>query len=232
MNKMINHDAVQSESVNSQANGHLPAMIGGLWGLMSAFIMGGLRVAQSATPQLQAEWIGDVAFLAVYLAPFVLALLALRWKKPAHQAFAWSTGGILAVLATATAFSGVSLVFLPAGFLLAGAALPALRRVGRDQTLPILLVTITLVALGIGAWQALIADDSGRCWALTRSSDGTENWESVPFDDSMRVSVAGTGRVSTTCTTDIISPEEGVMSLSLLAAGGILLAVLLARWRA
>ncbi len=200
-------------------------LFGGLWGLIAALIIGGLRIANSELPQLRAEWVGDLAFAMVYLAPFLLAVLAVRWVSPALRASAWGAAGVIAALAVFTSFSGVSLLFLPAAALLIIAGLLAIKQAGSDRAGLALLLSLVLVVFVTGAWWTLFSQEDGRCWELIRTADGVESWFAAPYGEHGTISASGTGRVAVTCTSDVITPGEGVLSLALLIVGGTVFAL-------
>ncbi len=86
---------MQSESVDFVSGnkreapvrpGRSLALIGAGWGPFAGLALGGMRIALSDLPLARVELIGDAAFLAVYLTPFVLALIAARWTPGGRQA--------------------------------------------------------------------------------------------------------------------------------------------------
>ncbi|MEK7326327.1 MAG: hypothetical protein AAB217_13825 [Chloroflexota bacterium] len=210
--------------------GRIFGLTGGIWGLVAGLALGGLRFALSETPLRGAEWIGDLAFLAVYVAPFALALIALRWKNPAHRAMAWMAGSTLALLGAFTAFSGVSLVFLPATVLLGIAALQAIASTALRNIAVVFIVATGVIALNAGALFVLFAREDPQCWELIRSADGRQEWQAAPFTFTGAISASGVGPVGRVCTSDMISPAEGILSLGLLSLGAIGLSILLPRW--
>lgn len=224
---------IHAEQLGStKAPGHFSGLLGGMWGIVAAIALGGLRFALSEPPLRSAELIGDIAFLAVYVAPFALALLALRWKNSAHRATAWIAGSTLALWGAFTAFSGISLVFLPAAVLLGIAALRTIvvATALRDVAVALILTT-GLIALNAGAWLVLFSREDPLCWELIRSADGRTEWQTAPFTFTGTISATGVGPIGRVCTGDLISSAEGLLSLSLLALGTIVLFILLPRWQ-
>ncbi len=203
------------------------ALIGGGWGVVCALALGSLRFVLPAPPERQAQIVGSIALLAAYLLPFVLALLALRWRRVAHQAMAWSAAALAALLASFSAFSGVSLIFLPAALLLGLAALRAVWEAGPRQMPVALLLGVMLAAINTGAFLTLFWHEDGRCWASIREADGSQRWQEFPYGQTMTLTTAGE---SSLCESNIITPLEGGLSLGILTLTGIGLAVLLPRW--
>lgn len=201
--------------------GGVPAAIGGGWGAACALVMGGLRFVNSAPPQRWAELVGDTAFLAAYLVPFLVALLAIRWRSPGARAAVWAAVGVLAFLASFTAFSGISLIFLPASPPLALAAVRALSAIGLGKSLRALGLAVALIAMTTGAFLVLFVREDPRCWQLVRSAGGQERWLPAPYGASGTLSATGVGPVAAVCGSDIISPAEGALSLGLLSIGWV-----------
>lgn len=237
----------------------LLALLGGAWGLVCALALSAIRFANSAEPERDA--ISTVAFTLVYAAPFILAFLALRWKSVTVRAAVWLAAAALAYLASWTAFSGIGLIFLAAApLLLFAAALSAAQAIqisGVRPALPIVPVSLGVIAVGIAAFVALIALTSDpRCWILMRYADGHEAWQIAPPDVASITVITGPngqqafgsgrtppisangrspsvpGIVSSLCTSDIISPIEAVVSMSLWLAAGAGLFALRQNWNA
>lgn len=201
------------------------AIAGAAIGIAGSLLLGGLRVANSQPPQARVEWAGNLVFTLVYLTPFALSLLALR-ARWAWRGSVWAGAAVLAILGAYTAFSGVSLVLLPAAALLAPAAVAAWIH-ARPRRLPAgaLLATI-LVGLVAGAWLVLISGpEDGRCWELVRGPGGETTWREVPYSQSGTVTLPaesdGTGVVSGWCTNDVITIGEAGLGFFLLAAASL-----------
>lgn len=211
------------------------AIAGAIVGLAGGLFLGGLRVANSEAPQLRAEWAGNLVFTLVYLAPFVLSLVALRWRKPLWRAAVWGAAAILAVLGVYTAFSGVTLVLLPAALLLAPAALAALARTPAGRWPATLLIATALVALISGAWLLLITGaEQGRCWELVRGPQGETTWQAAPYSQSGTATAPAEGDepgvVRVMCSSDVITTAEAGLGMLPLVVAGLLVAWLAPRW--
>lgn len=217
----------------------LPVAVGGATGVVLAVALAGLRTVNTTGPLDAETALGDFAFGLAYVMPFALALWALGWNDPARQAAVWLAGAVLALLESFSAFSGVSLVFLPiAPLLIIGALLAVVRVLSRGDLrtlLPVIPVAGALVAVGVGSFLALVTlITDPRCWVLNRYPDGRMAWE---LDTSAYIlvenlpgggqrssgggggiggpAVNGVQRVSSTCTSDIISVPESGASLGL-----------------
>jgi signal transduction histidine kinase len=211
------------------------ALAGALVGLAGGLFLGGLRLLNSETPQLRAEWAGDLVFTLIYLAPFILSLVAFRWPKPVWRAAVWGAATILALLGAVTAFSGVSLVLLPAALLLAPAALATLAQAPPRLWPATILIAAALVVLVAGAFFLLMAGpEDGRCWELVREPGGEAAWRTAPFSQSGVVSTSATGDelgvLRVLCSSDVLTAAEAGMGLLALLAAGLLVAWLEPRW--
>ncbi len=145
----------------------------------------------------------------------------------------WLATTVLALLASFTTFSIVSLVVfpLPALFLLL-AALLAYRAAGWRQTIPIVAVAAGLIVIGACAWLVLFSRADGRCWDQIRAADGTTFWQETPYSTSGSLSanpVPGES-VSRLCSSDIITPVEGASSVGLWGLALLGLRWLLPHW--
>jgi hypothetical protein len=202
----------------------LLAGLGAAIGLGGALVLAGLRLANTAAPQLRVEWAGVIVFGLIYLAPYGLALLALRpsWA-PARPAI-WLAAAVLAVPAAFTAFSGVSLIFLLPAALLWPAALIALARQPPRRWLGSIGWAAVLAVLVASAWLILLTGpDDGRCWQQVLQADGRQVWQAVPFGQTMAGQLEGGGQViRSMCTSDVITPIEALLGLLPLLAAVVL----------
>jgi hypothetical protein len=193
-------------------------------GLGGALVLAGLRLANTPAPQLGVEWAGVFVFGLIYLAPFGLALLALRHSwAPARPAI-WLAAALLAVPAAFTAFSGVSLIFLLPAALLWPAALIALARQPPRRWLKSAGWGIVLAILVASAWLVLLTGpEEGRCWQQVLHADGQLVWQAAPYGQSMVGGLEGGGQViRSTCTSDVITPMEVLLGLLPLMAAVVL----------
>ena len=237
----------------------LLALLGGIWGLICALALSAIRFANASTPER--DVIGTAAFTLVYAAPFILALLALRWKSATLPAAVWLAGAVLAYLASWTAFSGIGLIFLPAAplllFVAALSAAQAIQTWGVRPVLPILPASLGLIAVGIASFMVLITLTSDpRCWVLMRYADGHAAWQIAPPEVASITVITGpngqqafgSGRmpptsangsrstapeiISSQCASDIISPIEAGISMAMWIVAGMGLIALQRNWSA
>jgi hypothetical protein len=222
----------------SQGKRRWPAYLAGagaVVGLAGGLFLGGLRVLNSEAPQLRAEWAGNVVFTLAYLTPFLLSLVALRWREPVWRAAVWGAAAVLSVLGAFSAFSGVSLVLLPAALLLAPAALATLTQTPARRWPATLLLAAVLVALVAGSFLILmIGADDGRCWELVRGPEGETAWQSAPYSQSGAVTATTGGEepgvVRILCSSDVITAAEAGLGLLSLLLAALLVAGLAPRW--
>jgi hypothetical protein len=191
------------------------ALIGGLWGLVAAVTLASLRTALSDQP-FPSGVPGDLVFGAVYMAPFALVLIALRWGSPAQRVSAWGAGSVLAVMASVTAFSGVSLILLPAAPFLVLATLRTIRGQAVRQSALAIGFALVLVVLNAGAFRVLFLTQDGVCWQRVRAADGQESWQSAPYSNTGTTSASGEGVQEIRCNSDIFSPTELLFSAALM----------------
>lgn len=210
------------------------AAIGSAYGLLAALGLSLVRVTNSGEPPTPERWFGDFAFAFAYSAPFVLSLTMLRIENRPLQAAVWGATGILALLGAFSAFSGITLFFLPAALILLIISVVAFVQALRGASLMsigLMIGTIAmLVTVGVVSFLTLLLWTSDpRCWILVRDSNGQTSWEIAPSNvASIRVtasssgqSITGTGRgsdpgiVKSTCTSDTISPHEASVSIGL-----------------
>lgn len=215
--------------------------VGGGSGLVLAVALAGLRAANSTGPLDPEAALGDFAFGVVYVMPFALSLWALGWKDAAQQAAVWLAAGVLALLESFSAFSGVSLVFLPtAPMLILGGLLAGSRALALGNLRPLLHVIPiagAIIGVGVGSFVVLLTlEQDPRCWVLNRYPDGRTAWEPDPtayivvenvpeggqrsFGGGGGVggpAVDGVERISSTCESDVISMRESAANVGMWA---------------
>ena len=152
-----------------------------------------MRVLNSEPPEVAAQLVGNIAFALVYASPYLLALIASRARDPGVRAGLLAAIGLLSLVASFSDFSLVSVVLLPATFVLWFAAARSLAASGRPLATSVPaavvgLLIIATVALGFFALWGF-QDDEDRCWVLSYDSDGQSRWESRP-------NVGGPGRLN------------------------------------
>ena len=130
-----------------------------------------LLTGDEGKPRDAADWLGDVAFVAVWALPAVVAVLGGR-RFPFLLAAA-----ILAFLAVPTTFS-VSLLFVFPALLYVLAAAAA----DEPARLAGALAALAAVLLGAGAAASLFTLTEGRCWEYEVRSDGATVSRTVPTE--------------------------------------------------
>ena len=182
------HDAAKME------RGARAVVIGAVAGIIPAIGLGCLRVLNSEPPEVAAQLAGNIAFVLVYTSPYLLALMASRARDPGVRGGLLAAIGLLSLVASFSDMSLVTVVLLPATFVLWFAAARSLAASGRPLATSVPaavggLFIVATAALGIFALWG-IQDDEARCWVSFYDSDGQlSRWESRP-------NVGGPGRVS------------------------------------
>ncbi|GIL15972.1 MAG: hypothetical protein BroJett039_11450 [Chloroflexota bacterium] len=212
-------------------------VVGSIVGIAIAIGLTAIRFLNSPFGSLSVEWFGNLAFLIVYSAPYILALIALTVRERALQAGIWLASALLAALTSVTAFSGVTLFFLiPAILLLIGGFI-TLGRVPWGNRVGILmsaLLFIGLLAVGILSFAFLfMLPAMPFCWQVRTLPNGTRVIEPDPNTQVQVISSAdgnvfsGTSYGSTQplpdgsmisgggCASDLITPFEALLSIGI-----------------
>ncbi len=200
------------------------ALVGGILGAVPAVGLGILRFTLSEEPEAFPQLAGHIAFTLVYLAPYILALLARAAPNPGVRGGLLLALGLLSLAASFSAFSLATLAFLPATVVIWFAGFRSLAGARRlwASALPAgaagLLVAATAA---FGFYTLLLAqEEEPRCWAQTWGPDGQSRWEARPGPESpgeFRITAIGAGRAF--CTSDIITNTEAAASMGVLVAG-------------
>ena len=172
-----------------------------------------MRILNGEPPKVVDEAIGNIAFTLVYASPYLLALIASRARDPGVRGGLLAALGLLSFLASFSTLSLVTIVLLPATFVLWFAAGRSIAASGRPlvTSVPAAAVGLLIAAtVGLGFFALWgIEDDEARCWVLSSGPDGGHSM----------------------CTSDIITSSEAAMSMA--AVGAALLVMLLVsrlRW--
>ena len=197
--------------------GRTLARFAALWGIAGAVGLGSLRASLN-DPPAQRETVGNVAFAVAFLAPFAVAFAA-RWvERDRFRAAIWLGTGALGLLLSVTAFSGVSLLFLPSGVLLLVAARNAHAAGSAAETgervWPAVPVAPWLVGVGVVAFVLLLAREDPRCAAQVRTADGSLVWEK-----RTAATVSDGAPRASSCVSDVTTDAEGAASLGVWAVG-------------
>jgi hypothetical protein len=212
------------------------AIVGSGIGILAALGLGALRLgliriqpdtSGVPTPPFNGELLGGLAFALAYLFPFGLSFYVLR-RSSAEQAAVWLGTAAMAILAAFTSFSLVTLILFPVPALLAVAGVLAARAAGWRNLPAPLAIALLLSGVGVAAWRILFLREDGMCWDLLRGANGAADyWQARAFSFSGTISAnSGPGQIITsTCSSDIISPLEAGLSTGLW-----MLAVVGLRW--
>ena len=217
-----------SEVAASEAAARQPgqgsALYGGLWGLAVTAVLGVLRALNAEPPELRAEALGTAVFTMVYATPYLLAIAASRVSDRGTRGSLLLPLSLVSLAATFSAFSGVSLLLLPATLIMFAASVLSLNRSGRwPRNLGISLLGLIGAAAIVLSFFALfiLGDDDRRCWALTAVEGGGQRW--VSFEPqgppgTLRLT-SGPDVSRSSCTSDVVTDgEAGVALLALLIA--------------
>lgn len=217
-------------------------MVGAVIGLVPAMILGSLRFLLAEGPERTEELVGSIVFALVYASPYLLTLMASKDKRPAVRGGLLAVLGLLSLVASFSSMSLVSLVLLPATFVIWFAAVRSLTASVRPLAMTFLGTLAGLLVAGTVGFSFFalfgIQDDEDRCWVLSYNSDGQSRWESRPnvgglgglspgpLSDGPAM-VSNDGGVTWQrvgplvdsrghCTSDIISNTEAAMSMGIL----------------
>jgi hypothetical protein len=210
------------------------ALAGGIMGISAGILVGAFRFgwlswqqripevpSSSPSPPTGVGVIDGLAFMLVFILPFVLCLYALRLKTPTLQAAIWLGISVLAFLGSAATFSAVTLVTMPITAVLLGiAGLIAFREAGVRQALFILAVGGALFVIGSASFYALFSQEDPVCWALIQTESEEQVWEPRPYSETSPNLPANPepGELAAwSCTSDTVSISESLMSMSLWA---------------
>ena len=203
-------------------------VLAGVMGLMATAVLGSFRLFGDDGPVMAEGLFGDTVFALVYMAPYLLTLVAARTAQPAARAGLLMALGVLSLIASFSTFSLLTVILLPATGAIFMAAVLSLRSPGRRLVIvPLYLAAGLIVGAAIAfsfiALFALEADEA-RCWTLSRDDEGAEEWHSRPNEGARGRQVIRSGQndIRGTCTSDIITNSEGARSLGILSVGALL----------
>ena len=222
--------------VRDVRSGVRSAVVGGVLGIVPAVALGLLRLSLSEEPEAIPRAAGHIAFTLVYIAPYALVLIASAASNPGVRGGLLLALGLLSLIASFSAFSLATLVFLPATFVIWFAAFRSLAAAPRllATALPAAIAGLFIAAIaGFGFYGLfLIQDPEPRCWAQTRGPDGQSRWEPQPASESPgRLSVSTlSGGTRAFCKSDITTNTEAAMSIGVLAVA-LLVMLPVARFR-
>jgi hypothetical protein len=187
-------------------------------GLVLAAAIAVLAAAVAALPSLQAG-AGELSGPAIVPRPIIIAMLlglpagvaaiaALRASRPM-----FIVAGVICLLQSLVAFSGVTLGFVVPGILLVALGL---ERAPAESPRPIRrrewLAAVLVVGLGIAAWIAPFATGETVCWTARAGPDGNPVYTRIPQSETLTVEL---GEIASGC-------DGGAFTLEGLMLGGVL----------
>ena len=228
-------DVIIMEDVRDAGRGTRAALVGSILGAVPAVALGFLRFALSEEPEAFPQLAGHIAFTLVYLAPYVLVLIAGAAPNPGVRGGLLLALGLLSLAASFSVLSLTTLAFLPATIVIWFAAVRSLTAARRlsATALPAATAGLLIAAtVGFGFYTLLFAQDAeDRCWAQTRGTDGQSRWESLPDSITPGESSISAGRGGTRAfCSDITTNTEAATSIGVLAVA-FLIMLSVARFR-
>jgi hypothetical protein len=196
-------------------------------GYVLAAAIAALAVAVAALPLIQAGGAGDLSGPAIVPRPIVIGLLlalpgalaliaTLRGSRPIFIA-----AGVLCLLQSVVAFSGVTLGFVIPGILLVSLGLERASTETRNPTRRRdWIAALSVIALGIGAWVALFTLSETVCWIARSGPDGNPVYTIIPNSDTLTL---GSGDIASGCAGGTFT-LEGLMLAGVLAIGALAMA--------
>lgn len=210
---------------------------GSIFGIAFAITLTAIRFFNSPFGALNVEWLGNLAFLIVYSAPYILALVALAFREHVLQVGIWLASALLAALTSVTAFSGVTLFFLIPAILFLLGGLVTLGRVSWRNHVGIFASALLLIGLlvsGVVSFAFLfMLPATPFCWQVRTLPNETQVVEPDPNTQAQIISTqngnvfSGTGSVSSQplpdgstisgggCTSDFITPLEALLNIGI-----------------
>ena len=182
-----------------------------------------IAVAVASLPLLQPGTEG-VTGPAIVPRPIVIALLlglpaglaaiaALRGSRPLFIA-----AGVICLLQSIVAFSGVTLGFVIPGILLVALGLERTGSTDRRAWI----AAVLAIGLGVAAWVAPFVTSETLCWVASEGPDGTVVYRRVPESDTMTL---GPGDVAGGCDGGSFTVEGlllgGIFAVGALAIAGL-----------
>ncbi len=211
------------------------AIAGAVSGLSAGLANGIQRYTAEPPPFSQVERVGMLAFILVYTAPYLLALYALRRKKPAQPAAIWFAAAGISLMSTPRASSIASLLLLVASALLLGlAGWKAYRKDLPNQGSRVFALASGLVVVGMLSWLMMFLSQDPVCWVLVRGDNSSDQWMQMTYRQQTPGLPANPGPgdpVAWRCESDTITPGEGLVSIGLWIFAFAALSFYMPRWQ-
>jgi hypothetical protein len=201
----------------------LLALLGSAWGLACALYIAQFRFRSDQANEPLSGGLANTAFAAAYVGPFALALLA-QALPPAYRAAVWAAVALLALALSVSAFSGVTLLLVPAvpvlllAALIAALAGPRVSGIAaRASKLPwwgAPLAAAGVIALGVAAWSLPVLGEESRCGPLVRGADGRTTWQPTQRGPTVERLPGGGGQASASGSVTVDAANRGQVGFS------------------
>ena len=204
--------------VREAGRGTRAALVGAVVGLVTAIALGSSQFLVGERPEAAAQLPGYTALTLIYLSPYVFALIASRVHDSGIRGGLLVAVGLLSLASSLSLlfFSVVTVIFLPATFLILFAGARSLSTADRllATAVPATVVGLFMAAIVSLSFFALLwmQDEEIRCWQLLQGPDGQFRWET--YEGSSSGPFSGAKQFS--CT-DIFTNAEIAMSMGILA---------------
>ena len=172
------------EDVRDAGRGTRAALVGSILGAVPAVALGFLRFALSEEPEAFPQLAGHIAFTLVYLAPYVLVLIAGAAPNPGVRGGLLLALGLLSLAASFSVLSLTTLAFLPATIVIWFAAVRSLTAARRlsATALPAAAAGLLIAAtVGFGFYTLLFAQDAEDRGVGHRPEARTDSPAGSPF---------------------------------------------------
>ena len=209
--------------------GRRAATVGAALGLIAAAGLGLIRFFNADGPEVVGQLVSHFAFPLAYMSPYLLTLIAARVQNAGVRGGLLLAVGVLSLAASFSSFSLVTVLLLPATFVIWFAAVRSLTAADRKLATgaPAALAGLLIAAIiGFGFFALFgVQDAQPRCWVLVHDTDGGSRWESTPnVGGPMSLSPGPmTGSSQGHCTSDVVTNTEAAMS-----TGALVFALLVA----
>lgn len=179
--------------MNNSIDGQRAGTIGGILGLAGAVLLGMIRFLNDGAPISREMVLVNLTFTFSFCAPYLMALLVSKLTDTAYRGSLLLMLGILSLLLSFIALSGISLILLPAAVAIFIGASKSMAKARTSKLAPALLGMVAAFLLGSGFLALFVIEgDVERCYSTA---------------------------TSTTCSSDIITIREAFFSLAITSAG-------------
>ncbi len=201
---------------NNSGLGVRLATIGAGTGLVAAIALGASQFLGAKGPEVAPQFAGYIAFTLIYLSPYIIAFIASRIRDSGTRGGLLVAVGLLSLAASFSPLALVTVIFLPATFLILFAAARSLSAADRllATAVPSMVVGLFIAAIVGASYFALfgVFAPEFQCWLLSQGPDGQFRWESSERSSSGPLSYG----MRFFCM-DIITNAEAALSVVILA---------------